>query len=112
VSVSHQLQQQEAMSQFLHTVKYDKRTTFLDPREEAYWLHFLSRDPQIGDYIRSQLRHNPRLRREVLKQPVCPRCEGFTFFHKGGAQCPSCGTWTPEGKTHSLKIHLREGHYR
>lgn len=93
-------------------VRYDKSTTVMTPEEKRYWTHFLSGDPLVGDYIRSQIRHNPNLRREILNQPVCGRCEGFTFYHKGGAQCPTCGTWTPAGKTHKVKIHLAEGHYR
>lgn len=96
----------------LAKVKFDNRTTVLSPEEKNYWMHFLSGDPIIGDYIRSQIRHNPQLRREILNQPVCGRCEGFTFYHKGGAQCPTCGHWTPEGKTHKVKIHIAEGHYR
>lgn len=96
----------------LHKVRYDKSTTVMNEAEKRYWTHFLSGDPLVGDYIRSQIRHNPNLRREILNQPVCVRCEGFTFYHQGGAQCPTCGTWTPEGKTHKVKIHLAEGHYR
>lgn len=98
--------------ELLNIVKYDKSTTYMDPKEEMFWLHFLSRDRLIGDYIRSQIRHNPKLRKEILRQPVCEKCEGFTFFHKGGAQCSSCGHWSPEGKTHSVKQHIREGYYR
>lgn len=96
-------------------VKFDKSTTNFDPKEELYWIHFLSRDNKehtVRDYINSQIRKNPMLRRELLNQPVCPRCEGFTFFHKGGAMCPSCGLWTPENQTHSVKTHLREGWYK
>lgn len=96
----------------LSRVRYDKSTTTMNEDETKYWMKFLSGDPIIGDYIRSQIRHNPQLRREILNQPVCGKCEGFTFFHKGGAQCPTCGTWTPEGQTHAVKIHLAEGHYR
>lgn len=110
-SVSEQMEHKQTMSHFLHTVKYDKKTTYLDPEEEKYWLHFLSRDPIIGDYIRSQIRANPQLRREILNQPVCPKCEGFMFFHKNGALCPSCGTFVPE-RSHTLKKHLREGYYK
>jgi len=111
MSVSRQMQQQETMSRFISTVRHDKRTTFMDPKEEAYWMHFLSRDPLVGDYIRSQMQVNPKLRREVMNQPVCERCEGFTFFHKGGAQCSACGHWSKD-QTHTLKKHIREGYYR
>lgn len=99
----------------LAKVRYDKRTTKFDPQEERYWLHYLSRDSKdrmVSDYIRSQITKNPHLRRELFNQPVCRRCEGFTFFHKGGAMCPSCGEWTPESQTHTVKIHLAEGYYR
>ena len=111
MSVNYQMQQQETMSKLLHTVKFDKKTAFMDPKEELYWQHFLSRDPQVGDYVRSQMAKNPTFRREVLKQPVCPRCEGWMFFHKGGAQCPACGTWTPD-QSHTLKKHVREGYFK
>lgn len=110
--VSHQMAHQEATSKLLHTVRMDKKTAFLNPKEEQYWMHFLSRDPLVGDYIRSQLQHNPKLRREVLNQPVCPSCEGFMFFHGEGAQCSACGTFVREGRNHTLKKHVREGHYR
>ena len=96
----------------LHRVRYDRSTQVMDEAEKRYWFHFLSRDPLVGDYIRSQMRHNPQLRREIMNQPVCPRCEGFMFYHKDGSQCSACGTWVPEGKTHKVKIHLAEGHYR
>ena len=49
MSVNYQMQQRETMSKFLHTVKFDKKTAFMDPKEELYWQHFLSRDPQVGD---------------------------------------------------------------
>lgn len=96
----------------LAKVRYDKSTTTMDEKEQSYWMHFLKGDPIIGDYIRSQMRQNPTLRRELFNQPVCPKCEKFCFYHKGGAQCPSCGTWTPEGKTHKVKIHLAEGYFK
>ena len=99
----------------LTAVRYDKRTTNFNPDEEKFWLHWLSRDSkdhQVRDYIKSQIRHNPTLRRELLEQPVCEKCEGFTFFHHGGAQCVACGHWTPESQTHAVKIHLAGGHYR
>lgn len=96
----------------LAKVRYDKSTTKLDQKEEKYWLKFLSGDPLIGDYIRSQMRHDPNIRRTIMNQPVCGRCEGFTFHHKGGAQCPTCGHWTPEGQTHKVKIHLAKGYFR
>lgn len=99
----------------LSVVKYDKRTHHLDPQEEKYWLHFLSRDSrdrQVQSYIQSQIKLNPQLRRELLNQPVCVKCEGFTFFHKGGAQCVACGHWTPESQTHSAREHMRGGYYR
>lgn len=113
MSVNYEYERKEAVSKFLHTVKYDKRTAFMDPKEEMYWMHFLSRDPLIGDYIKSQMTKNHTFRREVLKQPVCPKCEGFTFFHKGGSQCASekCGHWSPD-QSHTLKKHIREGYYR
>jgi len=96
----------------LAKVRYDKRTTVMTSDEQKYWMKFLSGDPLIGDYIRSQMRHNPQMRREIMNQPVCSKCEGFTFYHQGGAQCPTCGTWTPEGQTHKVKIHLSEGYYK
>lgn len=97
----------------LAKVRFDKSTTTMDAKQEMYWLHFL-RDEKgmVGDYIRSQIRHNSQFRRELMNQPVCGRCEGFTFFHKGGAQCSTCGHWTPENKTHKVKIHLAEGHFK
>lgn len=97
----------------LAKVRYDKSTTQMDSKEQSYWMHFL-RDEKgmVGDYIRSQIRQNPTFRRELMNQPVCSRCEGFTFFHQGGAQCSTCGTWTPMNQTHKVKIHLKDGHYR
>lgn len=96
----------------LHKVRYDKSTTTLDQQEEKYWLHFLSRDPLVGDYIRSQIRHNPQLRREILNQPVCPSCEGFLFYDKNDtAMCPKHGRVAID-KTHKVKVHLAEGYYR
>lgn len=99
------------MSQ-LTKVRYDKSTTTLSPDEEMYWLHFLKGDPIVGSYIRSQMRENPNIRRDLMNQPVCPKCERFCFYHKGGAQCPTCGTWTPEANTHKAKIHLAQGFYK
>lgn len=96
----------------LAKVRYDKSTTNMDQNEQKYWMHFLSGDPIIGDYIRSQMRHDPHFRRHVMNQPVCAKCEKFCFYHKGGVQCPTCGSWTPEGKAHKVKIHLAEGHYK
>lgn len=96
----------------LAKVRYDKRTTNFDPEEERYWMHFLKGDPMIGDHIRSQMRQNPTFRRELFNQHICERCEKFTFFHKGGVMCPSCGHFSPEGKTHKVKIHLAGGHFR
>lgn len=101
------------MSQ-LTKVRYDKSTTNLDQNEEKYWLHFLAndtRDTKVRDYIRSQLRLNPEYRREILNQPVCPKCERFAFHHKEGVMCTSCGHWSPN-KTHKVKIHMAEGMYR
>lgn len=101
------------MSQ-LTKVRYDKSTTQMNQDEEKYWLHFLSKDskdPMVRDYIRSQMRHNPQYRRELLNQPVCAACERFAFHHKNGVMCPACGHWTPY-KTHKVKIHLAEGHFR
>ena len=108
MSVSHK----ETMSKLLHTVKHDKRTQFMDPKEELYFMHFLKDDPTIGSYIQSQMRLNPTFRREVMNQPVCPRCEGFCFWHKDGAQCPSCGAWTPQNKTHKVKQHIKGGYHK
>lgn len=97
----------------IQKVRYDKRTTTFTPEEERYWMHFLQGDPLIGDYIKSQIRHNPQLRREILNQPVCPRCEKFCFYDKNGtAQCVTCGTNVSASKTNRVKIHLAEGHYR
>lgn len=96
----------------LAKVRYDKNTTVMTKDEQLYWMKYLSGDPIIGDYIRSQMRQNPQFRRELMNQPVCGKCEGFTFYHKGGAQCPTCGHWTPEGQTHKVKIHLAQGYYK
>ncbi|GCL71791.1 hypothetical protein PN4B1_16960 [Paenibacillus naphthalenovorans] len=99
----------------LTAVRYDKQTHMFDPQEEKFWLHYLSRDSKdrmVRDYIRSQITKNPNLRKEILQQPVCIKCEGFTFFHKGGAQCVACGHWTPDNQTHSVKEHMRGGYYR
>lgn len=112
MSVSRQMQQQETMSKFISTVRHDKRTTFMDPKEELYFLHFLQNDPIVGDFIRSQMAKNPTFRREILKQPVCPKCEKFCFFDKNGtAMCPKHGR-VPMENTHSLKSHIRDGYYR
>lgn len=95
-------------------VRYDKSTTKFNPDEEKYWMHFLSndsKDPIVRDYIRSQLRHSPQYRREVLNQPICGRCERFAFHHKQGVQCTHCGHWSPH-KTNKVKIHLAGGHYK
>lgn len=99
----------------LIAARYDYSTTVMTPQEQRYWMHFLAndgKDRMVSDYIKSQMAKNPQLRKELLEQPVCPRCEGFTFFHKGGAQCTKCGTWVPEDKTHSARTHIREGMYR
>ena len=101
-----------AVSEFLHTVKYNKDTSYLDPKEEMFFLHFLQNDPSIGEYIRSQMYRNPHFRSDILKQPVCPHCEAFMFFHKGGAQCPKCATWVSESQTHSVKEYVRGGYYK
>jgi hypothetical protein len=106
------MQGNEAVSRLLHTVKYDKSTSFMDPKEELFFLHYLKNDPSIGEYIRSQLYRNPTFRKEILQQPVCPRCEGFMFFRDNGAQCPKCGTWVHESKTHSVKNHMRGGFHK
>lgn len=105
---------QRELSQ-LTKVRFNRETTVLDPQEEKYWLHFLAsegKDRMVSDYIKSQITKNPQLRKELLNQPVCPKCEGFTFFHKGGAQCTKCGTWTPENQTHSVRVHMRGGFYK
>lgn len=97
----------------IQKVRYDKRTTNFTPEEERYWMHFLQGDRLIGDYIKSQIRLNPTLRREILNQPVCTRCEKFCFFDKDGtAICPTCGTKGSANKTNTVKIHLTGGHYR
>lgn len=95
----------------LSAVRYDKSSTVMTPQEELYWMHFLEGDPLVGDYVRSQMRLNPRFRNDLLNQPVCSKCEKFAFHHKNGVMCPSCGTFTSE-KTHKVKIHIAEGHYR
>ncbi len=98
----------------LTAVRFDKRTQHFDPKEEKYWLHFLAtdkRDSIVQDYVRSQLYHDTEYRKRILKQPVCSKCEGFAFHHRNGVMCPTCGHWTPY-KTHSVKTHLKEGHYR
>lgn len=110
--MSVSMQRKEAISHLVNTVRYDKRTTNLDPKEEMFFMHYLQNDPLVGDYIRSQMQMNPTFRKEVLNQPVCPRCEGFCFFNKGGAQCPKCGQWTPENQTHRVKEHMRGGYHR
>ena len=107
MSVSHK----ETMSKLILTVKHYKRTLFMDPKEELYFMHFLKDDPTIGSYIRSQMRVNPTFRRDILKQNVCIKCEGFTFFHKGGVMCPSCGHWSPD-KTVTVKDHIKTGGYK
>lgn len=98
----------------IRKVRFDKRTMQMDPKEELYWLHFLTadtKDPTVRDYIKSQLRHNPQYRREVLQQPVCSKCERFAFHHKNGVQCSSCGHWTPY-KTDKVKNHMANGMFR
>ena len=95
----------------LGVVRYDTRTTKFDPREEAYWMHALKGDPLIGDYIKSQMRLNPMFNREIFDQPVCARCEKLAFHHKDGVMCPSCGHFS-NTKTHKVKIHLAECHYK
>lgn len=94
----------------LHKVKFDKKTVNLDPDEERYWMHALKGDPLIGPYIRNQMRHNPDLR-DIAAHPVCIRCEKFSFHHKGGVMCPSCGYFNPV-KTHDIKAHIRGGHFK
>lgn len=100
------------VSNLLHTVKFDKSTTTLDKKEELFFLHYLSNDPAIGEFCRTQLRRNQTFRKEILKQPVCPRCEAFMFFHNDGAQCPRCGTWVHESKTHSVREHVKGGFHK
>lgn len=95
----------------LNVVRFDTRTTKLDPQEERYWLHALQGDPIVGDYIRSQMRLNPTFNREIFNQPVCEKCERIAFHHKNGVMCATCGHWST-GKTHKIKIHLSEGHYK
>lgn len=92
-------------------VRYDTSTTVMGVEQQRYWMHALQGDPLIGAYIRSQMRQNPQMRREIFNQPVCARCEKFAFHHKNGVQCPSCGHFEPT-KTHTLKTHLKEGHFR
>jgi ribosomal protein L37E len=98
------------MSQ-IQKVRYDKNTTVMDQKEEKYWMHFLSKDPLIGGFIKSQMQANPMYYRDLLNQPVCERCEKFAFHHKDGVMCPSCGHWST-GKTNKVKIHMAEGHFR
>lgn len=98
----------------IQAVRYDKKTTAFDPKEELYWLHFLSKqkkDPIVGSYIANQLRANPQFRRDILQQPVCARCECFAFHHKNGIQCSSCGHWEP-AKTNKVKDHIKGGMYK
>lgn len=101
-----------ATSHLINTVRYDKRTTNMDAREQYYWMHYLQNDPLVGDYIRSQIRQNPQLRKEVLNQPVCGRCEKFAFYHKDGVMCPSCGSFTLKSKTHKVREHVKGGYYK
>lgn len=97
----------------LHKVKFDKSSQKLNRDEELYWMHFLKSDPLVGDFIKSQLAHDPEYKKKVLKQNVCPKCEKFMFFHtKDTSICPKCGGVVPNQKTHSVKIHLKEGHFR
>lgn len=99
----------------LIAARYDFNSTVMTPEEQRYWMHFLAsdgKDRMVSDYIKSQIAKNPSFRKELMQQPVCPRCEGFTFFHKGGAQCTKCGKWTPDNQTHSVKRHLKEGLFR
>jgi hypothetical protein len=96
----------------LAKVRYDNRTTSMTQDEQKYWMHFLQGDPLVGDYIRSQMRHDPNYRRQVMNQPVCPSCEKFMFYDKDGtATCMTHGTVAID-KTHKVKIHLAEGHFR
>jgi rRNA maturation endonuclease Nob1 len=95
----------------LSKVTFDKQTTTLDLKEEAYYMHMLQGDRLIGDYIRSQMRLNPHMRRDIFHQPVCAKCEKFAFHHKDGVMCPSCGHWSPT-KTHKVIEHIRGGHYK
>lgn len=99
------------MSQLLHKVRFDTKTTTFDPAEERYWLNALKGDPIIGQYIRNQMRNNPQYSKEIFDHPVCSRCEKLAFHHKGGVQCPSCNHWSPE-KTHKIKTHIAGGYYR
>ncbi len=100
------------MSQ-LHKVKYDTRTTTFDPQEEKYWYHFLKGDPIIGHYIRGQARMNPTLSREIFNQHTCPHCEGFCFHDKNDTvRCMKCYKISPTSSTHTVKEHLRGGHYK
>lgn len=92
-------------------VRYNKDTTVMTPKEERYWYHFLKGDPIIGDFIKKQAMLNPQMRRDVLNQPICPKCEKFAFHHKEGVQCPTCGHWEPT-KTHKVKEHIKGGHYK
>jgi ribosomal protein S27AE len=81
-------------------------------QEERYWMHSLSGDPLIRDFLRSQgIYYHGGARNKALNQPICPKCERMAFHHKGGVACPTCG-YMGTASTHKLRIHLRDGGYR
>ena len=101
------------MSQ-LQQVRFDRRTTYLAPDEERYWRRFLlENDPMVKDYIESQAKYGNHHNREIKKQYVCPDCEGFCMFDKNDTiRCLSCHRQFPKTKSHTVKEHLRGGHFR
>lgn len=84
------------------------RSREMTPQEEKYMYHLLKSDPLIGSYIRSQLGNQNAL----LDLPVCPRCEKPSLYHQNGAICPTCGTFALKEKTHKVREHIKQGHYR
>ena len=78
--------------------------------EERYWMHALSGDPLITDYLRKQGMYSD-WSKIAANQPICSKCEHLAFHHKGGIACPSCGYIGPAEKR-KLKVHLRDGGYR
>lgn len=79
-------------------------------QEKRYWISALKGDSLIGDFLRGQSLHGIDPLKKSMSQPVCGRCEKMAFHHKSGIICPSCGYEGP--KTHNLKIHIKEGHYK
>lgn len=82
----------------------------MSAQEERYWIHALSGDPLIGNFLKQQGAFvDPRKR--AMNQPVCERCEKLAFWHKEGVQCPSCGHWAPV-RMHKVKEHIRDGLFK